>query len=401
MRRISSILFTCVALSTFTYAESIKQLIQYSLDKHPSLSTIKYRLSAMDEKIAKSQTWANPDLSLTINDIQFDDISNRSLEPMQYQAVNIKQKFPWFGKLDAKKAYEEEKKQVILDSYLTARVQLALQIRTTAYTIKELEARIHILGKYILLARQNIQLYTDTIATNSMSHADSMTAELSLSKIEIRKERYNALLQSQKDKLSYLIQRDVSHIHNTLTIQKPGSIGTYLKKTENNPSYKMKLTQNRAANANKKIVDLDATPDPFIQVGYFNRESYEDYASVSLGFSLPMYGTEALNSEIARKESLATQSAALDYKSFLNSEIHANFTKLREAYRIYNIIKVKSLPQLNHMLSLSSAAIEEGADLFTYTNILEQKLALEEESIATKAVYQRTKATLKALVGEI
>ena len=382
-------------------AQSINQLIAQSLKKHPSLQTIKHRLSAMDERIEKSQLWANPDLSFTVNDIQFDDISNRSLEPMQYQAVNFRQKFPWFGKLDARKAYEKEKKHIILDSFNAARVQLALQIRTTAYTIKEIEARIHILRKYSQLTRQNIQLYTDTIATNGMSHANSITAELSLSKINIRRERYNSILQSQKEKLAYLVQRKVSTISNKLSIQKPGSIGKYLNRVINNPTYQMKMTENRAANANKKLIDLDANPDPFVQVGYFNRAAYEDYASISLGFSVPLYGTEELNSEIARKETLATQSAALDYKSFLDSEIHANFTKIREAYRIYNIIQAKSLPQIDHMLELSSAAIIEGADLFTYTNILEQKLALEEESIAIKAEYQRTKAKLKALTGEI
>ena len=397
MRIFISILFTFSLLQ----AQSIDQLIGQSLKKHPSLQTIKYRLSAMDERIAKSQQWANPDLAFTVNDIQFDDITNRSLEPMQYQAVNFRQKFPWFGKLAARKAYEIEKKHIILDSFNTARVQLALQIRTTAYTIKELEARIHILRKYSQLVKQNIQLYTDTIATNSMSHADSITAELSLSKIDIRRERYNSILQSQKEKLAYLVQKKISTVSNILSIQKPGSIGKYLSRATNNPSYQMKLTQNRAANANKKLIDLDANPDPFVQVGYFNRSDYEDYASISVGFSVPLYGTEALNSEIARKETLATQSAALDYKSFLDSEIHANFTKMREAYRIYNIIQAKSLPQIDHMLELSSAAIEEGADLFTYTNILEQKLALEEESIAIKAEFQRTKAKLKALTGEI
>ena len=67
----------------------------------------------------------------------------------------------------------------------------------------------------------------------------------------------------------------------------------------------------------------------------------------------------------------------------------------------HKIIQNKSLPQLQHMLELSSSAIEEGADLFTYTNILEEKLALEEECIAIKAEYMRTNAKLKALTGVI
>jgi outer membrane protein TolC len=392
MRIFLSILFTLSLLQ----AQSINQLIQQSLKKHPSLKTIQYRLSAMDERIEKSQQWGNPDLSFTINDIQFEDPLDRSLEPMQYNAVNFKQKFPWFGKLAARKTYVQEQKHVVLDSYEAARVQLALQIRTTAYTIKELEARIAILNKYSQLARQNIKLYTDTIATDSMSHADSITAELSLSKIEIRSERYRSLLNSQKEKLCYLIQRSITKVSDTLSIQKPGSLKRYLNKISHNPTYHMKLSQNRVADANKALLDLESHPDPYVKVGYFNRQAFNDYASVTVGFSLPLYDTEELNSEIARKEALSSMSASLDYKAFLESEIRANYAKLKEAYRIYHIIQAKSLPQLGHLLELSSSA-----DLFTYTNILEQKLALEEESIAIKAEYLRTKAKLKALTGVI
>ena len=57
--------------------------------------------------------------------------------------------------------------------------------------------------------------------------------------------------------------------------------------------------------------------------------------------------------------------------------------------------KDKSLPQLQHMLELSASAIEEGADLFNYTNILEQKLALEEERISIMAEFMRTQVQTK------
>jgi len=288
-----------------------------------------------------------------------------------------------------------------LDSYEAARVQLSLQIRTTAYTMKELEARISILRKYRQLTKQNIKLYTDTISTDSMSHADSIMAELSLSKIEIRAERYRSLLKSQKEKLSYLAQRKITKINDRLRIKNPASLNRYLNKMSHNPTYRMKLSQNRVADANKNLMDLEINPDPYVKVGYFNRAEYNDYASVTVGFSLPLYGTEGLNSEIARKEALSSVSASLDFKAYLESEIRTNYAKLKEAYRIYKIIHNKSLPQLQHMLELSASAIKEGADLFTYTNILEQKLALEEESISIKAEYMRTNAKLKALTGEL
>lgn len=380
-------------------AQSIHQLIQYSMKKHPSLKSIEHRLSAMDERIAKSQKWANPDLSFTVNDIQFRKPLGRAAERMQYQAVNFKQKFPWFGKITARKRVAQEEKHVVLHSLTSAQVELAYNIRMTSYTIKELEARIHILNRYMHLAKQNIELFTEYIATDTMSHADSVNAELSLSNIEIRYEQYKSILKSQKEKLNYLVQKRVKKVSDTLKIKKPKSLHYFLAKMSKNPRYHIKLAKHDVAIANKNLIDMDKNPDPYVKVGYFNRPDYPDYATISVGISLPIYGTEELNSEIAQKEALASQSESIDYKSFLESEIRVNYVKLTEAYRIYNILQHKSLPQLNHMLELSSSAIEEGASLLTYTNTLEQKLALEEERISIMAEFMRTDAKLKSLTG--
>ena len=163
----------------------------------------------------------------------------------------------------------------------------------------------------------------------------------------------------------------------------------------------MRLLPANVADANKAIQDLSVTPDPYIKVGYFNRTEYPDYASITVGFSLPLYGSEKLNSEAARKEALAAQSASLDYRYSLESEITIMYAKLTETYQIYNIIRNESLPQLEHMFELTQSSIQNGGDLFAYTNLLEQKLALEEELISIKAEYLRTTAKLKSLTGAI
>lgn len=385
----------------FIQAQSIHQLIDQSIKKHPSLQAIEHRLSAMDERIEKSQNFSNPDLSLTINDIQFDDPTNRSLEPMQYSAINFKQKFPWFGKLDARKTFTQAQKNVIIDSYETAKITLAKEIRITAYTMKELEERIYIINRYKALAKQNIDLYTAYASTENKSHTSSMSASLMLSKVKIRAERYKTILESQRAKLKYLVQGNVSSVSDTLKIKNPKSLDTYLSKLQNNPKYKMKISERNVADANKVVHDLSVTPDPYVKVGYFNRREYPDYASITVGASMPLYGSEKLNAEVARKEALAAQSAALDYQYSLESEISIMYAKLTEAYQIYNIIQNESLPQLEHMFELSQSNIQNGGDLFAYTNLLEQKLALEEERISIKAEYLRTQAKLKSLIGEL
>ena len=394
------ITLTLLAIS-FIQAQTINQLIDRSIKKHPSLQTIQHRLSAMDERIEESQNFSNPDLSITINDIQFDDPTNRSLEPMQYNAVNFKQQFPWFGKLDARKTFTQAQKSVMLDSYEVAKITLAEEIRMTAYTIKELEERIRIIHRYKTLAKQNIDLYTAYASTENKSHTSSMSASLMLSKIKIRAERYKTILKNQKAKLKYLVQGNTTTISDTLQIKRPKPLDSYLSKLQNNPKYKMKLSERNVADANKAIHDLSVTPDPYVKVGYFNRTEYPDYASITVGISLPLYGSEKLKSEAARKEALAAQSASLDYRHSLESEITIMYAKLTEAYQIYNIIRNESLPQLEHMFELSQSSIQKGDDLFAYTNLLEQKLALEEELISIKAEYLRTNAKLKSLIGVI
>lgn len=395
------ILFLALAIVLTSNAQSIQQLIQISIEKHPSLQSIKHKLSAMDEKIALSQNFANPDVSFTINNIQFDDPFGRDLEPMQFEALNFKQKFPWFGKLDAKEKYTQAQKKVILNSYDAAKVKLAENIRMTAYTIKEIEARIHIVEKYIDVSKQNIKLYTSYASTESQNHTNSMNASLLLTKVKIKKANYTALLKSQQAQLTYLVNTKVKTVNHSLKMRSPKNLQYYINRIENNPLYTMHISQTEVAQTNERIQVLESTPDPYVQVGYFNRSAYNNYASISIGASIPLYGSEALKTEAARKDVLAATSATLDYKSSLISEITIMYAKLTEAYTIYNILHNETLPQLEHMFELTQASIQQGGDLFAYTNLLEQKLNLEEESIAIKAEYFRTEAKLKSLIGEI
>ena len=383
----------------FIEAQSIESLINYSLKKHYSLKGISYFLSSFDEKVEKSQLWDNPNGSIGINDIQFRKPFSRNEERMQNQTINFQQKLPWFGKINARKKVQEETRDVILNSLEEAKVMLAYNIRSTAYTIKELEARIRIVRKYALLEKQNIELYTDSISTDHMSHTNSINAQLSLANIEIKIEKYITLLKSEKEKLNYLVQKRVNKISTRLTIKRPKPLRYYLSKLTQNPSYHKKISNTKKINAIKKVADLEKYPDPFVKVGYYNRIDFPDYTSVSVGISMPIYGKERLNSQIAQKAILTAQSETIDYKEYLKSQIRINYVKLNEAYRIYKIINNKSLPQVKHLLELSSSAIEEGADLFTYTNILEEKLSLEENKISMMGEYLRSEAKLKLLIG--
>jgi hypothetical protein len=116
---------------------------------------------------------------------------------------------------------------------------------------------------------------------------------------------------------------------------------------------------------------------------------------------MPIFGSEKLETEAAKKDALAAQSEALDYHAALESQIRVSYAKMKEAYHIYGIIQNDSFPKLQHMFELNEASIESGEDLFTYTALLEQKLDLDEERTVAKAQYLRSVAKLKSLIGDI
>ena len=395
------IIFFSILIAVWVQAETLNQLIDKSLRHHRSLKAIELRLSAGDDYIARSRKLDNPNLSFTINDIQFQDITNRSLEPMQWQSIKVKQKFPWFGKLDARAAYEGAKKNVYFHTLEAAQVKLAEEIRTTVYTIREIDARIAILQKYKRVTRENIDLNTAYTATESNRHSGIISAELTLSSIKIRIEKLKAIRSAQKAGLEYLVQDNIKSIKAGITIKSPKSLDYYLYKTEHNRDYHIKQARTRVAQANNNVKELDKYADPYVELGYFDRRENPNFGSISVGLSLPIYGSEALSAEAARKEALSARSEAIDYRYRLESEIKGVYARLTEAWRIYRIIKDDSLPQVEHLFELNTASVQSGGDLFAYIDILKQKLTLDEQLVAAKANYLRTQSKLKSLTGEI
>ena len=93
-------------------ATSLSTLIESAKANHTSLDAIQKRLSAVDNEYEVSRNFTDPELSLSVSDIQLNDATNRSIEPMQYTALNLKQKIPYFGKRDAASKKVDAKKNM-------------------------------------------------------------------------------------------------------------------------------------------------------------------------------------------------------------------------------------------------------------------------------------------------
>jgi hypothetical protein len=74
---------------------------------------------------------------------------------------------------------------------------------------------------------------------------------------------------------------------------------------------------------------------------------------------------------------------------------------MKAAHETYHIVHDEALPQVAHMFELTSSSISTGGDLFKYIGILVQKLKLEQKSIAAVASYNKARAKISELSGEL
>ncbi|WP_373036222.1 TolC family protein [Sulfurimonas sp.] len=391
--------FILLFLPLLLSATSLSTLIESAKANHTSLDAIEKRLSAVDNEYEVSRNFADPELSLSVSDIQLRDASNRSIEPMQYTALNLKQKIPYFGKRDAASKKVDAKKQKISLTLEDAKVQLVKSVKLTAYSIWQIEQQLKITDDYIKLTRQNIELYTAYSTSDTKAHMGIMSAELSLSQLKIKHSKLQSQLTGLYKKLGYLSAMDVKSVELSMEMRQPDDLAYYLEATDESSAYKAKVAMVKEADADVKVKELAKNVDPFIQVGYFYRESFEDYVNLNVGFALPIYGTQDSKEEASRKLFLATKSEAADFKNSLDSQISEYYAALQDSYRVYTIIAKESMPQIEHMFDLTNTSIKSGSDLFMYIDLLAKKLLLDEQSIKAVASYYRATASLDALIG--
>ena len=380
-------------------AVSLDSLIEVALLNHPSLQAIKERIASADTTVLLSRKISNPKLAFGVNDIQLNDISNRSIERMQTSTITLEQKLPYFGKLDAKEDNARVTKEFQSLKLEEAKALLVSKIKYSVYRIWELTTIYEIICRFEELTQQSIDLSTAYTTTVPNQHMGIMSATMSLSDLRIRKNRLLQEIEVQYANLSYLSTKQVFDVEIDLFMPKLTNLKTLVKKLENNFTIKAQISSIKEAKALLILRDLEQYSDPIVKAGYFYRSSYEDYFSVSIGIALPVYGTEKLKSELQRKKVLERKSLLSNFEDKIKSELETHYAYMRQAHITYTILTKESMPQIEHMFDLSSSSITAGGDLFKYIDLIKQELRLEEQRISAVAEYYKHYASVEALLG--
>lgn len=373
---------------------TLDEIIKTSLSKSPSLASINARIAANEQNILISDQFSNPEILLSKNTID-------SSQAMSQSIISFKQKLPYPSKLATQKEVATAEDKILQEKLNAAEVLLVAKIKTQAYTIWEFQELFKIINAYVDLTEQNIELYESYTSIDENQHMGIMKAKLSLSDLEVQKSALNAKISSAYARLSYLAAFNVSNLDLQFTIKEKPDLNALQSTLLNNPELIIKEKEILKQDAKVKLADINNYPDFNIIAAYAYRENFSNYLNLGVAISLPIYATEDYKEEEAKATLLSKKSLKEDTKISINSTLKIFYAQMLSSYEIYHIIQDDALPQVSHMFELSNSSISIGSDLFKYIDVLFQKLDLEQKSIQAVSNYNRARAEISKLAGEI
>ena len=392
------LLFLLISVGLF--GQSVDALIKTSLGKHPSLAVLESKLMANRYDTLNANLFTNPTLKLGINDIQLNNVSARDIERMQSENITLTQKIPYFGKRDAHVAVQHQKGLAIQAKRTLVESNLALALRTNAlelWRIKELKKLWKHMRQVIRANKTLASIYYEEgegSASKILSFA-TLVATLD-AKIQNTQYQEHAIFA----KLSYLSGVRVDDVSISPTLKKMSRL-TYLQKqlVQKNPL--LKIQHASLETQEKKLVsaNLAKYPDMSIGVGYFRRDNFEDYVSLSVGISLPLYGREA--NEVQKQQHLqhALRLEEDDLEGRLGAELAAVYYQAKADARTYQTLKQRVSPKIRTMIALEKTAIQNGGTLDRLVDKLVSLLDVKTKQVNTLARYAKNNAKIKALLG--
>lgn len=383
-------------------AATIPQLIESARTKHPSLEAIKLRIAAAEYAVERAKNFDDPMFGVGINDIRLDRPADRSLERMQTHSVTFSQKIPWFGKRDAKEALKISAKSLFFASLKEAEAELFSKIKQSAYRLWESERLIEVVRRTITLTEQNIELFEAYTASGESgnTHMGIMSAELVKSRLKTTLKRLEAQKREVMALLEYLSFTNVESVEIEPERKGLPPLERLVSKIENSPEVEIAVSKEQMQRRRLELYRLKNKIDPVVRLGYFQRSSFEDYVSIGVGFTLPVYGTQKSEEEEQRVLLMERKLMAADSRKRVAARLLGLYAEAESSRKIVEIIEKESLPQIEHMFDLIRSEIAAGGDLYKFIDLVEQKLRLDSEAITARAKYFITLAKIEAVLGE-
>ncbi|MCH9814605.1 MAG: TolC family protein [Epsilonproteobacteria bacterium] len=372
MQKISLLL--CFLLS-FGLAEDIDALIQKAYTHSYTLKAMQTRVEISDESVKNSDSWDNPVLSAGLTDLQLDDISDRSLEPMQTQFISLSQVVPLRGKKQIAKAISEDQALLAKLRIEDQKAVIASQITRFAFEHVINQEQVKLIGKN----RYNLIKIKKLFSAYQVPEERRLMVDLKLLTLENRLEdlAYQQMrIKADIEKLTIVPVEDIE-----ASLHFPTSFDVQISA---HPRIKLLAQEIKQLQKRSDLAVAKKIPNLKVSGGYYQRDARDDYLNLSFSMPLPVRGIEKVEMSKAKlaileanarldamKQRFEKEVAILQHRMKTSAKNYQSYTKrlVPKQKKITKLIETKNriatadlsdvMESLNQTILLQSTALQE------------------------------------------
>ena len=321
----------------------------------------------------------------------------------QNHALRLRQSFPWFGTLGAKKDITFEAANAAYELFEAEKLTLFYQVKTAYY-------EYYYLGRSIAIARENLELLTfwESVARAKYrvalkQHPDVIKAQVELGKLEDRLRTVENMVELVVARL-----RAVTNLPDSVRLTAPAEIdidevavnrdSVIVEVLANNPDLRSLLYLIDKEVAAKRLAAKLSWPSFFLGVDYINtgdainpnlNDSGKDAWMASVGISLPIwFGANKARKQEAQAQYRKAQHDYADAQNRLKALAQRIVFEHEDALRKTRLYRDGLLPKAEQSLNANYTAYQAGETDFL--NLLDAQRQLLDFQLQ----YERSRSNL-------
>jgi outer membrane protein TolC len=328
----------------------------------------------------------------------------------QRQVFRLRQSFPWFGTLGAKKDETAEAANAAFQRFESRKLRLFYQVKAAYY-------EYYYLGRDVSITRENLELLTfwESVARAKYrvalkQHPDVIKAQVELGKLEDR-------LRTVEDMMGPVVARlrAVMNLPDSIPLPVPAEIDVQeaavyrddviAQVLANNPDLKSLVHLIDKARAGERLANKASWPSLFVGVDYVDigeavnpnaPDSGKDAFTASVGVSLPIwFGANKAKRQEAEAQYRGAQNNLADARNRLSALTEKIVFEYEDALRKTRLYGDGLVPKAEQSLNANYTAYQAGE--MDFLNLLDAQRQLLDFQLQ----YERSKSSLATSRAEI
>jgi cobalt-zinc-cadmium efflux system outer membrane protein len=389
----------------------LEDYLRYAALQNPALKAAFYEWSSVLKRSGYAGALPDPSVSYTY----FIESVETRVGP-QRQAFRLRQSFPWFGTLDAKKDVTVEAANAAFQKFESQKLKLFYEVKAAYYDY-------YYLGREIDITRDNLELLTfwESVARAKYrvalkQHPDVIKAQVELGKLEDRLHTVQDMVEPAVAKL-----RAVTGLPDSVSPPVPAAIeveetmvsrdSVIARVLANNPDLRSLVHLIDKARAGERLAGKSSWPSLFVGFDYIDvgeaanpnvTDSGKDAYMASVGLSLPIwFGANKAKKQEAEAQYRKAQFNLADAKNRLTAIAEKMVFDYEDALRKTRLYRDGLVPKAQQSLNANYTAYQAGeTDFLNLLDAQRQLLDFQLQFERSKSNLAISRAEIEMITGE-